>query len=337
MRNLFRSDRGATDPILVIAAIVVSLVLLVGGSFTVSGIVQSAKDSNAKTQLQLIAAAESAAKADGTVNAAGADSGSLAFTGSGPYLSWKVTKDGTVSGDRTLSGDFLNEAGAVSFSPSPDVVTEVAANNDSWVAGALSTSGRQFWMSDKQSTIFTGSIPTGKFDPALTLPVLVPPYDAGVECATKNITNAIVRDSSRSLTLTPAVMTKAGDKSVRIAFTATGRQLCDWATVFGLNLSGDRFTGNYETARVTVYRQVNGANTPDYTTGSGGELVLTTDDTAIDGTRTVTMTFNFSGPTYSTYASVDDYVTAWNRDGGTVFLYRDTVRASFYHSGALLS
>lgn len=37
LRNRARSERAATDPILVIAAIAVSLILLVGGGFAVSG------------------------------------------------------------------------------------------------------------------------------------------------------------------------------------------------------------------------------------------------------------------------------------------------------------
>jgi hypothetical protein len=55
-----RSDRGATDPILVIAAIAVSLVLLVGGSFAVSGIITNGHDLNAKSDLNLVQVAETA-------------------------------------------------------------------------------------------------------------------------------------------------------------------------------------------------------------------------------------------------------------------------------------
>ncbi|MGW8431514.1 hypothetical protein ACWGJ9_10525 [Curtobacterium citreum] len=65
MRRLLRSDRAATDPILVIAAIAVSLVLLVGGSFTVSGLIGNAHTNNAKADLDRIAVAEAAALADG--------------------------------------------------------------------------------------------------------------------------------------------------------------------------------------------------------------------------------------------------------------------------------
>jgi hypothetical protein len=55
-----RSERGATDPILVIAAIAVSLVLLVGGSFAVSGIIANGHNLNAKADLDKLAVSETA-------------------------------------------------------------------------------------------------------------------------------------------------------------------------------------------------------------------------------------------------------------------------------------
>ncbi|MGW8431677.1 hypothetical protein ACWGJ9_11340 [Curtobacterium citreum] len=80
MRRHFREDRAATDPILVIAAIAVSLVLLVGGGFAVSGLVGNAHDSNAKQDVGRVATAERMRAADGgafsdsfaELNAAGA-------------------------------------------------------------------------------------------------------------------------------------------------------------------------------------------------------------------------------------------------------------------------
>jgi hypothetical protein len=59
-----RADRGATDPILVIAAIAVSLVLLVGGSFAVSGIITNGHNLNAKTDLNLVHVAETSQYAE---------------------------------------------------------------------------------------------------------------------------------------------------------------------------------------------------------------------------------------------------------------------------------
>lgn len=60
-----RRDQGATDPLLVIAAIAVSLVLLVGGSFAVAGVLDNGRDLNARTDLDKVATAESAAVAAG--------------------------------------------------------------------------------------------------------------------------------------------------------------------------------------------------------------------------------------------------------------------------------
>jgi hypothetical protein len=60
VRRFLRTDRAATDPILVIAAIAVSLVLLVGGGFAVTGLIASGHDANAKSDLGRVAAAESA-------------------------------------------------------------------------------------------------------------------------------------------------------------------------------------------------------------------------------------------------------------------------------------
>lgn len=52
-----REERGATDPILVIAAIAVSLVLLVGGSFAVAGIISNGHNLNAKSDLDKVSVA----------------------------------------------------------------------------------------------------------------------------------------------------------------------------------------------------------------------------------------------------------------------------------------
>ena len=72
-----RQERGATDPILVVAAMAVTLVLLVGGSFLISGIITNGQNLNAKSDLDKIAVAQAASFAEGdgvetgTTNAAG--------------------------------------------------------------------------------------------------------------------------------------------------------------------------------------------------------------------------------------------------------------------------
>ena len=55
-----REERGATDPILIIAGIAITLILLVGGSFAISGFIANAHDLNAQGDLERIATAQSA-------------------------------------------------------------------------------------------------------------------------------------------------------------------------------------------------------------------------------------------------------------------------------------
>ncbi len=55
-----REERGATDPILIIAGIAITLILLVGGSFAISGFIGNAHNLNAKGDLDRIATAQAA-------------------------------------------------------------------------------------------------------------------------------------------------------------------------------------------------------------------------------------------------------------------------------------
>jgi len=96
MFRRFRRDRAATDPILVIAAITVSLVLLGGGTVTYKGAIQKAQDTKAKTSLSNIALAEAA-----TINATGSYSSvptSLTLDGSKPVATGPATKIYTGTG-----------------------------------------------------------------------------------------------------------------------------------------------------------------------------------------------------------------------------------------------
>jgi hypothetical protein len=96
MRRFFRSDRAATDPILVVAAIAVSLVLLVGGGFAVSGLIANAQDSNARQDAGRLATAERATLAE-----------TDAFTDALPALTTAVTpSNGVRAGLVTGAGCF---------------------------------------------------------------------------------------------------------------------------------------------------------------------------------------------------------------------------------------
>jgi hypothetical protein len=105
MRRFFRSDRAATDPILVIAAISVSLVLLVGGGFTVSGLIASAQTTNVKQDLSRVVVAEQALQAAGS-----AYSSELAAVAGGPVGA--TFSDGSAPGLRASSDCFAGFATA---------------------------------------------------------------------------------------------------------------------------------------------------------------------------------------------------------------------------------
>ena len=54
-----RGDRGATDPMLAIGAVVLTLILVLGGTFLITNMVTSGRNLNATTDLDKIATAES--------------------------------------------------------------------------------------------------------------------------------------------------------------------------------------------------------------------------------------------------------------------------------------
>ncbi len=58
-----REERGATDPILIIAGIAITLILLVGGTFAVAGFMNNAKNMNAKGDIDRLAMAMEARRA----------------------------------------------------------------------------------------------------------------------------------------------------------------------------------------------------------------------------------------------------------------------------------
>ncbi|MGW8431235.1 carbohydrate binding domain-containing protein [Curtobacterium citreum] len=109
-------DSGATDPILVIAAIAVSLILLVGGSFAVAGLLANSRDLNARQDLDRLATAQQASAAK-----------------RGGFTSYD-------SSTATTQGDDL------SITPSASVYTVANAcgNGQGWYAATRSTTGKVF-------------------------------------------------------------------------------------------------------------------------------------------------------------------------------------------------
>jgi hypothetical protein len=151
-RRVFRRDRGATDPILVIAAIAVSLVLLVGGSFAVAGMIANGKNTNAKGDLDKIATAETAAQAGGST-----------------YLNYTLVAGSAATGDNGTNGKLL-DAQDIGFNVSDGENVKVAANTAGWIAAVKSTTGNIYYRTSTSSKIYDVA-PTGAAIPAgLTVP-----------------------------------------------------------------------------------------------------------------------------------------------------------------------
>ncbi|WIB65631.1 hypothetical protein [Curtobacterium sp. MCBD17_040] len=155
-RRWFRGERGATDPILVIAAIAVSLVLLVGGSFAVAGMIANGKNLNAQGDLDKIATAEASAQASANT-----------------YLNWAITTAGVVTGTSDAqNGNVTLDKESVGFTTTANEEIKVVANGNAWVAGVVSQTGTIYWRSSLSATTYKGTITASQYDSSLTLPTL---------------------------------------------------------------------------------------------------------------------------------------------------------------------
>ena len=153
MPRFFRHDRAATDPILVIAAIAVSLVLLVGGSLAVAGVLNNARDLNARGELEHVAVAEASAIADSAGSAAwkGAPGASAStWTDSaGTRTNYATDPRGLRQnlngalgwmnsrwfGSTVPNGTYTNVAGALDGPPGTDITTYIRKQ---WTSAAAS-------------------------------------------------------------------------------------------------------------------------------------------------------------------------------------------------------
>lgn len=136
MHRFFRSDRAATDPILVIAAIAVSLVLLVGGSFTVSALIANGKDHNARQDLTSLVTSMRAGFLEQDISN---------YAGGGINL-----RDGTTA--YGYSPTAAKTASSVSASLS-DTTTETATAmcGSSWTVFVRSGTGSWFWQNSRSA------------------------------------------------------------------------------------------------------------------------------------------------------------------------------------------
>jgi hypothetical protein len=125
-----REERGATDPILIIAGIAITLILLVGGSFAISGFISNAHNLNAKGDLDRIATAQAAymVQNDGY--------GTMSY---GPNVGTQDTE--------------LQDA-AIGFTPSEGTNTIVRSSGAGWVAVTKSASGAVYARSSEGGDIF---------------------------------------------------------------------------------------------------------------------------------------------------------------------------------------
>lgn len=117
MRRFLHADRAATDPILVIGAITVSLVLLTAGTFAVKGFRDKAADTAAKSNLSSVALAEAA-----TLNLTGTYTATIGSL--------------TLDGKQTLM---------------VDSGTALVAGNGCFAGFSPTTSGKWFYVTSKRS------------------------------------------------------------------------------------------------------------------------------------------------------------------------------------------
>lgn len=147
-----REDRAATDPILIIAGIAITLILLVGGSFAVSGFMNNARNLNVQSDLDRIAVAMQASEAvadfkdapTGVLYASGPRMDEL-LGGTGVYEEW-VLPDGMPTIDVVAS------EGAEIYVTWMNQDTSDTSSPVTWMAFAKSVTGDWFFRTGLSST-----------------------------------------------------------------------------------------------------------------------------------------------------------------------------------------
>jgi len=135
-----REERGATDPILIIAGIAITLILLVGGSFAISGFIANANNLNAKGDLDRIATAQAAFLAEND-----------RYAGLG-------TKAADGTSYTNASGLFALKNSSLGFTPTAGNQFRLFASDSGWVAITKSASGTKY-VRTSLSTAVTESVP----------------------------------------------------------------------------------------------------------------------------------------------------------------------------------
>ena len=136
-----REERGATDPILIIAGIAITLILLVGGSFAISGFIANANNLNAKGDLDRIATAQAAYLSEKDT-----------YAGEGrnaPGTTVPFTQATALSG---LQGS------SIGFTPTAGNPIRLFATASGWLAMTKSASGAKY-VRVSNSTTITEALP----------------------------------------------------------------------------------------------------------------------------------------------------------------------------------
>jgi hypothetical protein len=125
-----REERGATDPILIIAGIAITLILLVGGSFAISGFIANANDLNAKGDLDRIATAQAA------------------------YLASNDRYGALSVGPNVGTQNTQLQTSSIGFTPTAGNSTIVRTSANGWTAVTKSASGKAYLRSSSSADTF---------------------------------------------------------------------------------------------------------------------------------------------------------------------------------------
>ena len=129
-----REERGATDPILIIAGIAITLILLVGGSFAISGFIANANNLNAKADLDRIATSQAA------------------------FLAENDKYAGVGTGYTLASSLSALQNSSLGFTPTAGNAIKLFASGSGWVAMTKSASGAKY-VRTSLSTAVTETVP----------------------------------------------------------------------------------------------------------------------------------------------------------------------------------
>ena len=142
-----REERGATDPILIIAGIAITLILLVGGSFAISGFIANANNLNAKGDLDRIATAQAAYLAENDK-----------FAGVG------VTLPGTTTNFTQATANAALEGSTIGYTPTAGNEVYLRASASGWVAITQSASGLTVLRTSESTAVYEvpETVPTSK-------------------------------------------------------------------------------------------------------------------------------------------------------------------------------